>query len=553
MATARRPTTLFTKGDAMTEEITTLADELIDYFNDFQLERQSLIVAGRSYTTRNFKNIIEDFEGLTFIEDAARKNIKNLDGFWKELFKCVRAKIKEESKEKKDKISSVAQRIIDTSPQFEGAMDLENYTLIQTSTGEIYLFNLKENRIDISPNINARTYLSKMSQNDVLAWRRNAKNYYTEYNPKRLESMYKKDGHTYFNRYCAPRHYSIYRDNPNLFPNPKIPNIIGQLLDSLAPDKFQQNQILSWLAGALSHKKNEYALYLHSNQEGIGKGTFLRLVNALVGEQNYCPAPKTVITKEFNSYLKDKTLVSIDEATIASKTHMDRFKVLLGDKTCLEAKGVNVEDSILLYCNFILANNHLRNIWIPWNSRRFLIPQLNTKTMRDQIGTPKTVEIGEKIDILLETSPPEEDEDKKKIWKQMHTEKLEFFYYLKKVHKNPHYDIINVYKGEKFWAAIRQSLPRWQRKIYDDVMKGVEEIVLDKQYWGQGSLGLKYNLKGHSPQDYDALYEWVDIFKGPKGKLGEIVEKSQDNEIIKGTTVPELILKVSDSYLTSEE
>jgi hypothetical protein len=109
----------------------------------------------------------------------------------------------------------------------------------------------------------------------------------------------------------------------------------------------------------------------------------------IVGRENSVQASSKFGKKEFNNELKDRKLVRLDEAESKGE-RKESYKKWLNDLIPVEAKGKDPLD-VENHASFILATNIPKNVNVTHLDRRFSIPALGARNLKDVIGADETV------------------------------------------------------------------------------------------------------------------------------------------------------------------
>src|SRR6185437_15064174 len=106
--------------------------------------------------------------------------------------------------------------------------------------------------------------------------------------------------------------------------------------------------------------------------QGIGKGVFGSILEALHGEANAVKVRDQVFKGQFNAPLANKTLVYVDEIALTTKEAHDRIKDVVNQKVEIESKG---KDPVQLknYASFYLSSNSFDAIKLEAGDRRYSI------------------------------------------------------------------------------------------------------------------------------------------------------------------------------------
>jgi hypothetical protein len=152
--------------------------------------------------------------------------------------------------------------------------------------------------------------------------------------------------------------------------------------DDPAVDKY----IMAWSADVFQNaggQKPGVALVLRGLQ-GVGKGAFASNLGKIAGNHYIHVSDPEQFTGRFNSHLKDKLLVFVDEGLWAGNKALEgKVKAYITEEFCLiEPKGVN-SFPVKNHMRFIIASN---NDWVVpagLDERRMFVLDVNPKYQRN--------------------------------------------------------------------------------------------------------------------------------------------------------------------------
>lgn len=149
---------------------------------------------------------------------------------------------------------------------------------------------------------------------------------------------------------------------------------------------------LDWMANAIQGKRNITILSLVGSTRGIGKSLLCSINAKMHGHSNYSSCSQSVISKEFNSQVADKTFINFDEVSIENQSEFERIKSYTNETISVEGKGVDSK-TCKFYGNILLSNNNTDSLKgvSPSDDRQFSIPNL-TKTPLLQVDRYKSRE-----------------------------------------------------------------------------------------------------------------------------------------------------------------
>jgi hypothetical protein len=117
---------------------------------------------------------------------------------------------------------------------------------------------------------------------------------------------------------------------------------------------------------------------------GNGKNTFMRICETIVGKENRVFASSKFGEKEFNSELKNRKLVCLDEAELMG-VKKEAYKKWINDQIPIEAKGKDPMD-IENHASFIFASNKYKVVYLEHLDRKFSVPELGKRKLADVFG-----------------------------------------------------------------------------------------------------------------------------------------------------------------------
>ena len=204
----------------------------------------------------------------------------------------------------------------------------------------------------------------------------------------------------------------------------------------------------AWIYEAIYGRNATYLVL--NGRKGIGKNILATACSRMVGERNYTEAPRSALSKEFNTYLKDKRLVLMDEISFRDNKEKDKLKSYLNTFQAVEGKGKDSK-MIELYCSIILSSNNSKDCNIEPDDRRFSVADLSGHPLLETMGEDKIEEL---IKYIESVEFP-----------------LAFNGYLEDI-KMKDYNPNKPYIGESFRALCISSLTTWQNAIYEAITSG---------------------------------------------------------------------------------
>jgi hypothetical protein len=236
----------------------------------------------------------------------------------------------------------------------------------------------------------------------------------------------------------------------------EIASIFKEFIESLFSTKESLRYALAWIYEAIYGRNATYLVL--NGRKGIGKNILATACSKMVGTRNYVEAPRSALTKEFNTYLKDKRLVLMDEISFRDNKEKDKLKSYLNDRQSVEGKGKDAK-MIDLYCSIILSSNTDKDCNIEPDDRRFSVMDLCETPLLQSLGSEGIAKLVEYI----------ESEDFP----------LAFNSYLEE-NMMEDYNPNEPFKGETFNRLCLSSLKVWQLAIYEAVTSKEKEGYIIK-------------------------------------------------------------------------
>jgi hypothetical protein len=147
-------------------------------------------------------------------------------------------------------------------------------------------------------------------------------------------------------------------------------------------DKQTVSEVYNWVAAILRGRRNINILTL-IGQSGIGKNVFGRILQELVGHQNYVLAREDAFNERFNGQLKFKQVIHWDEAHVANIRAYNALKRIANHELEIEEKGKDPE-RVDNYASVLLTSNDLDAVTPPGDDRRLWIVNLTHESLAKQ-------------------------------------------------------------------------------------------------------------------------------------------------------------------------
>lgn len=171
-------------------------------------------------------------------------------------------------------------------------------------------------------------------------------------------------------------------DGVNCYKAPNIETVAGdvsRMLDLLAkilPDARDREIFVSWMAAVVQYPGVKFLWSpVLQGVEGNGKSIWGDILYYCIGEEHAWTVEAKKIDADFNSYLKDRIFINVEEMNVFAKNElMDTLKGLItGTKQAIENKGVDQAMNPDYCANWYFATNHKDAIKKTKNDRRFAV------------------------------------------------------------------------------------------------------------------------------------------------------------------------------------
>lgn len=153
------------------------------------------------------------------------------------------------------------------------------------------------------------------------------------------------------------------------------------LLEHLFPKEKDRALVKRWAATLIAKPETRmiFGLLLMSTNQGVGKGTFARIMASLVGRQNASfPSASLIVDSQFNGWVSGKRLIVVDEIYEGhSWKAYNKLKSYVTD----EEIEVNVKHektwTMPNWTHYILMSNSQAALKIENKDRRWLVPEVS--------------------------------------------------------------------------------------------------------------------------------------------------------------------------------
>lgn len=200
-----------------------------------------------------------------------------------------------------------------------------------------------------------------------------------EYGPKTYKPLYRDgDNLDVYNLYNPPSwlRKMFYNAEP-IEPLSELPQLYRDFFMHLTDEHLPSfHYVIDWLATSLQGRNLTFLTAI--GEQGIGKGILGTIMQKLHGDRNFAKVRDSVFKERFNSPLKNRTLIYVDELDLKTKESLDRIKDVVNYEIEIEEKGLDAR-SFKNYASFYLSSNTMDAVVIEGGDRRFSIIQLTDK------------------------------------------------------------------------------------------------------------------------------------------------------------------------------
>lgn len=149
-------------------------------------------------------------------------------------------------------------------------------------------------------------------------------------------------------------------------------------LDHMFPVEADRHHVKRWCATLIARPdiRMKFGLLLMSESQGVGKGTFARVLADLVGRDNCSfPSASLIVESQFNGWISSKRLICVDEIYEGhSWKAYNKLKPYISD----DSIDVNVKNmatwTMPNWTHYILMSNSPAALKIEEKDRRWLVP-----------------------------------------------------------------------------------------------------------------------------------------------------------------------------------
>lgn len=298
----------------------------------------------------------------------------------------------------------------------------------------------------------------------------------------------------------------------------ECPSPIMRLLVNVFPDDKSLQYVLGWIRQSVVGK-NETILCL-VGPRGVGKTTVTGLISCGVGKHYTSQADGAFLDEKFtSSELEEKRLTILEEVTLDSRKRIDKLKRVTNLEVKIEAKGEDAKTA-KSYTSFIVVNNHLNQMPISSEERRFSIVEIGTKNLTSVMASEEIEELVEAFNRNQEDEP--------------HQMVVDFYHWI--LANEFEFNNVVPFKGRYYQEVVFESLPLIEREVI--------ELILEKPNQEFTLKDFKKHLKNKHGSDkihinVDMLRKFLDnySFKG-MFKVGKLEAKWDSSRNKQYTIVP---------------
>lgn len=280
-----------------------------------------------------------------------------------------------------------------------------------------------------------------------------------EFNPLREQAIYTNtiDGVKYqvFNKCKTPKWFSRTPAKDNI-----EGSLIQRFLFNLFPDKESLDIALSWAYHAFTSRNQTYLMLIGS--QGVGKGMFTSLLEQLVSPEYSEKCTDALLKEKFNSQIKDKRLLVLDEISIESKEVVGKLKSMANNFVPYEAKGKDAT-TIRNHTSCLLTSNSIGDMSIEPQERRFSAPSIGDRPLAKTMSAEDMSTLAKFLDASSDIEP--------------HEEVINFCHWLLREYKDTKYSNTYVHKGNHFYEMSFNGLASYKQFLIDFLLTEYDSDV----------------------------------------------------------------------------
>lgn len=282
------------------------------------------------------------------------------------------------------------------------------------------------------------------------------------------------------------------------------PKMFEELMFNLFPRVECREYVLHWMNFMMTSRNHCY-LVLHGEQ-GVGKNSLYYIMQQLVGMENSIYIEPSYWDSRFNSELKFKRLAFFDE-TIINHENVTKIRAMTNKYVTIEEKGLDPMQTEN-HCSFVLASNLDKKNLITYDDRRFSVPILGDKNLKDVLGQ-------EWLDVFYD---------------RIYTDKefiADIGWYILNHGDKGKYNEKQPYITDAFYDMVDKALANWQRNIIELIEKRLTDIIylsdIKDELQGTGRTKLTIFLNTHKDREGNS---YGIVWQDPKGKRCIKVDKA---------------------------
>lgn len=189
-----------------------------------------------------------------------------------------------------------------------------------------------------------------------------------EYEPSQPEGVFERAGEKFYNCYRAPNIEAIEGDwTP-----------FTEFLEHLVPVEEERGHLVRMMAWTIRNpgKKLSHAMLLQSPIQGNGKTTLTQIWRHMLGWENTRETTSSEMDSQFQSYIKNKLFVLLDELNLGSgRNAYNRLKTILTSSTVAVDEKYEKAREMRNFTNWVFVSNLDAPILIEPQDRSFFVIQ----------------------------------------------------------------------------------------------------------------------------------------------------------------------------------
>lgn len=171
----------------------------------------------------------------------------------------------------------------------------------------------------------------------------------------------------FFNRYLKP----LWMEKFDQRLSYSLPTLFSSFLDHLTKNNSKSKEyILDWMSWSL-YPKTYTPFIVFLGDEGVGKGLLGDILEKLHAP-NSTKTRDTIVKKDFNRPIQDKTFVHIDELKLRNDEDLNKLKDLINRRVEVEVKGKDA-CSTSNWAKIMISSNNRDALDLSDSQRRFSI------------------------------------------------------------------------------------------------------------------------------------------------------------------------------------